>query len=95
MLDLAKHIVTSKAGHFEPAEFVDRYEVEVVELLKKKQAGVPPKKQATSAPRPSGTNIFDLLRRSIELENKPKRTKAPPLQPALSNKKRIKQRARA
>ena len=34
----------SKAGHFEPAEFGDRYEVEMVEVLKKKQAGMPVKK---------------------------------------------------
>ena len=95
MLKLAEHIVDTKAGHFEPAEFVDHYEVELVELLKTKQAGLPAKKPTPAMPRPIGTNIFDLLRRSVELEGKSKKTKAPPLQPALSKKKAGKQRARA
>jgi DNA end-binding protein Ku len=43
-----------------------------------------------------GANIFDLLRRSVNLEAKSKKTKAPPLQPAMAKKKAgTKQRARA
>jgi len=95
MLKLAQHIIDTKAAHFEPSAFVDRYEIELVELLKKKQAGLPPKKTEPRMPRPTGSNIFDLLRRSVELEDKPKRTKAPPLQPALVKKKAAKARARA
>lgn len=96
MLDLAKHIIETKSAHFEPEEFVDHYEVELVELLKKKQAGLPPKKeQRTTLPRPTGANIFDLLKRSVEAETKAKKTKSPPLQPALSKRKAAKARARA
>ena len=95
MLDLAKHIIDTKAGDFEPSEFVDHYEVEMVEILKKKQAGVPAKKtEKRMAPRPSGPNIFDLLKRSVEMEGKAKRTKSPPLQPTLAKKKPAKMRAR-
>jgi DNA end-binding protein Ku len=54
MLKLAQHIVDTKAGHFQPEEFVDRYEVELVELLKTKQAGLPAKKPTPAMPRPSG-----------------------------------------
>jgi DNA end-binding protein Ku len=93
MLKLAEHIIETKAGDFEPAEFIDRYEVELVELLKTKQAGLPAKKPTPAMPRPTGANIFDLLRRSVELEGKAKKTKAPPLQPALK-KPRSRQRAR-
>src|SRR3954470_6133244 len=39
MLELASHIVESKAGHFEPQKFEDQYEDALKELLKKKQAG--------------------------------------------------------
>ena len=39
MLDLASHIVESKAGHFEPERFEDQYEDALKELLKKKQSG--------------------------------------------------------
>jgi DNA end-binding protein Ku len=95
MLKLAEHIIETKAGEFEPAEFADRYEVELVELLKTKQAGLPAKKTKPAMPRPTGSNIFDLLRRSVDMETKGKKTKAPPLQPALTKKKAGKQRARA
>ena len=65
MLDLAKHIVASKAGHFEPARFEDQYEDALKELLKKKQSG-----QKIEAPRerePSKVvNLMDALRRSVE-----------------------------
>src|SRR5690348_11449517 len=95
MLKLAEHIIETKAGHFEPEKSVDHYEVELVELLKTKQAGLPAKKQAApSMPRPSGSNIFDLLRRSVEAETKAKKTKAPPLQPAMAKKKTAKVRVR-
>jgi len=36
MLHLAARIITSKSGHFDPAQFEDRYETTLVELLKKK-----------------------------------------------------------
>jgi DNA end-binding protein Ku len=41
MLDLASHIVKTKAGHFEPDKFEDQYEDALKELLKKKQQGKP------------------------------------------------------
>ena len=67
MLDLASHIVESKAGHFEPARFEDQYEDALKELLKKKQSG-----QKIEAPRerePSKVvNLMDALRRSVETE---------------------------
>src|SRR5215475_11679063 len=39
MLELAAHIVKTKAGHFKPQEFEDHYEEALKDLLKKKQAG--------------------------------------------------------
>ena len=39
MLDLAAHIVQTKSGHFDPAQFDDRYENALIDLLKKKEAG--------------------------------------------------------
>jgi DNA end-binding protein Ku len=41
MLDLATHIVQSKAGHFHPEKFEDRYESALRELIKRKQQGKP------------------------------------------------------
>ena len=64
MLDLAKHIVEHKSGHFEPDKFEDHYEAALTELLNKKQKGVPitaAKKQAPS----NVVNLMDALRASI------------------------------
>ncbi|GGH16157.1 non-homologous end joining protein Ku [Alsobacter metallidurans] len=68
MKDLAHVIVERKAGHWDPAEFEDRYETAVVEMLKSKQAGAVVA-DAPTAPRPSNVvNLMDALRRSIETE---------------------------
>jgi DNA end-binding protein Ku len=41
MLDLARYIVTQKAGRFEPDKFEDQYETALVDLINKKRAGQP------------------------------------------------------
>ena len=41
MLELAKHIVEQRSGHFEPDKFEDHYESALAELLAKKQKGLP------------------------------------------------------
>ena len=65
MLKLAEHILQSKAADFDPARFVDHYEEAVVEMLKKKQAGMPvPREQAVPRAR-NVVNLMDALRRSI------------------------------
>ncbi len=46
LVPLAEHILDTKTGHFDPAEFEDRYENAVVEMLKQKQAGMPVRKEA-------------------------------------------------
>ena len=64
MLDLAKHIVNQKAGHFEPNKFEDQYETALVDLINQKRAGKP----ITAKARPRGENVVDLmdaLRKSI------------------------------
>src|SRR6202043_2227339 len=64
MLDLAKHIVNQKAGHFEPNRFEDQYETALIDLINKKRAGKP----ITAKERPRGENVVDLmdaLRKSI------------------------------
>jgi len=41
MLDLAKHIVESKSGHFDPTQFEDHYEAALQDLLEKRKSGLP------------------------------------------------------
>jgi DNA end-binding protein Ku len=64
MLDLAKHIVNQKSGHFEPEKFEDHYETALVDLINQKRAG----KTVRPKERPKGENVVDLmeaLRRSV------------------------------
>jgi DNA end-binding protein Ku len=68
MLELAEHILQSKAAEFEPSRFVDRYEEAMVQMLKTKQAGLPVSGQQT-APRPQNVvNLMEALRRSVAEE---------------------------
>jgi DNA end-binding protein Ku len=66
--DRAERILRSKATDFDPSQFVDHYEEAVVEMLKKKQAGMRVSRQH-DAPRPqNAVNLMDALRRSIAQE---------------------------
>jgi DNA end-binding protein Ku len=67
MLDLAKHIVETKAGHFEPDKFEDRYEDALKELLRKKQKGEKLERPKERAPS-NVINLMDALRRSVDTE---------------------------
>ena len=68
MLKLAEQIVRSKAVHFDPAQFVDHYEQAVVEMLKKKQAGMPVSRELTAPRSQNVLNLMDALRRSMAEE---------------------------
>jgi DNA end-binding protein Ku len=68
MVELAEHILETKAGHFDATEFEDRYENAVVEMLKRKQAGLPPAEQPAAAAPTNVVNLMDALRRSVEGE---------------------------
>ena len=76
MLDLAKHIVEQKAGHFKPEKFHDHYENALKDLLKKKQHGE--KIVATKGTAPSKViNLMDALRRSAKADNARPSERAP------------------
>jgi DNA end-binding protein Ku len=68
MLKLAEHILRSKMGDFDPSRFVDHYEEAVVEMLKKKQAGLPVSREHASPQPQNVVNLMDALRRSIAQE---------------------------
>ncbi|MCC6204688.1 MAG: Ku protein [Hyphomicrobiales bacterium] len=66
MLDLAKHIIGTKAGAFDPKSFDDRYETAVTELVKAKIEGrkIPKKKVAKpKAPK----DLLQALRESADM----------------------------
>jgi DNA end-binding protein Ku len=65
MLELASHIVETKAGHFDPESFDDRYEDSLKELIRKKQSGKPIELPERREPA-KVINLMDALRRSVQ-----------------------------
>jgi DNA end-binding protein Ku len=65
MLDLATHIVETKAGHFDPEKFEDRYEDALKDLIRRKQAGKPIELPERREPA-QVINLMDALRRSVQ-----------------------------
>ena len=66
MLDLAKHIIGTKAGTFDPKSFDDRYETAVTDLVKAKIEGRKiPKKKAAKPKAPK--DLLQALRESAEM----------------------------
>jgi DNA end-binding protein Ku len=65
MLKIAQHILETKEADFDPSQFVDHYEEAVVEMLKKKQAGLATPKGKASEPPRNVINLMDALKKSI------------------------------
>ena len=79
MLDLAKHIISTKKGDFDPATFDDRYEAALEELVKAKIEGKSlPKRKKVEVSKPN--DLLAALRESAGMtkaaDDKPKRTAA-------------------
>ncbi|WP_283180014.1 Ku protein [Gemmobacter sp. 24YEA27] len=70
MLDLARHIIQTKMGTFDPAAFDDRYEAELEGLVKAKIEGRKIKPRATEA-RGKVVDLLEALRESTKLDGKP------------------------
>lgn len=65
MLELATHIVHSKAGHFKPARFDDKYESALKDLIKRKQHGEKIEKPKESEPG-KVIDLMEALRKSAK-----------------------------
>ena len=66
MVELASHILDSKAAHFDPSKFKDDYETALKTLVKRKAAGKPIK-VAEPEERPSNViNLMDALKQSLK-----------------------------
>lgn len=79
MLDLAKHIISTKKGEFDPSAFDDRYEAALGELVKAKIEGkAVPKRKKVEVSKPN--DLLAALRESAGMgkkaEDNPKRTAA-------------------
>lgn len=76
MVELASHILDSKATHFDPSKFRDEYETALKKLVKRKAAGKPIK-MAEPEERPSNViNLMDALRQSVKGKSAARRSTA-------------------
>lgn len=66
MVELASHILQTKAAHFDPSKFRDQYETALKKLVKRKAAGktiaAPEREQAPS----NVVNLMDALKQSLK-----------------------------
>ncbi|MBV9461464.1 MAG: Ku protein [Bradyrhizobium sp.] len=66
MIELASHILDTKAAHFDPSKFKDEYETALKKLVKRKAAGKPIK-AAEPEEKPSNVvSLMDALRQSVQ-----------------------------
>jgi DNA end-binding protein Ku len=69
MIDLASHILDSKAGHFDPAKFKDEYELALRKLVKRKAAGKAIEPTETQG-RSNVIDLMEALRESVKGKGK-------------------------
>jgi DNA end-binding protein Ku len=75
MLDLAKHIIATKRGKFDPSQFDDRYESALAELIRAKLEGKPI--EIRKAPAPAKVvDLMEALRQSAGVAGAGKRPRA-------------------
>jgi Ku protein len=74
MLELAEHILATKAADFDPAFLEDRYRTVLVEMLRGRQADEPRMSAAPS--RDNVVNLMDALKRSLAAE-RPRQANVP------------------
>ncbi|QOZ37824.1 Ku protein [Bradyrhizobium sp. CCBAU 53421] len=66
MIELAGHILDSKAAHFDPSKFKDEYETALKALVRRKAAGKPIKAAAREEKPSNVVNLMDALKQSLK-----------------------------
>jgi DNA end-binding protein Ku len=77
MIELASHILDSKAAHFDPSKFKDEYENALKTLVKRKASGKPVKLTEREAKPGNVISLMDALQQSLKGKAAAKRTSHP------------------
>jgi Ku protein len=70
MIELASHILDSKAAHFDPSKFKDEYETALKSLVKRKAAGKPVKVAEPEEKPDNVISLMEALQRSLKGKGK-------------------------
>jgi DNA end-binding protein Ku len=73
MVDLASHILDSKAAHFDPSKFKDEYETALKSLVRRKAAGKPVKAAEPEEKADNVISLMDALKQSLKGKGSAKR----------------------
>jgi Ku protein len=76
MIELASHILDTKAAHFDPSKFEDRYENALKALVRRKAAGKPARTVEREQKPDNVINLMDALRQSLKGKGSAKRAPA-------------------
>ena len=87
MVDLAGHILDSKAGHFDAAKFKDQYELGLRKLVKKKASGKTIERREPEERPGNVIDLMDALRKSVGAEKPATKAKSRKTQTSASRKK--------
>jgi DNA end-binding protein Ku len=74
MVELASHILDTKAAHFDPGKFKDEYENALKALVKRKAAGKPVKAAEPEEKPDNVIDLMDALKQSLKGKSSAKRT---------------------
>src|SRR4030081_2930105 len=77
MVELASHILDTKAAHFDPTKFKDEYENALKALVRRKAAGKPVKAGERAEKPDNVISLMDALKQSLKGKAQAKRTHAP------------------
>jgi DNA end-binding protein Ku len=73
MVELASHILDSKAAHFDPSKFKDEYETALKSLVRRKAAGKPVKATEREEKPDNVISLMDALKQSLKGKGSTKR----------------------
>jgi DNA end-binding protein Ku len=73
MVELASHILDSKAAHFDPSKFKDEYETALKSLVRRKAAGKPVKAAEPEDESDNVISLMDALKQSLKGKGSAKR----------------------
>jgi Ku protein len=95
MIDLAVHILDSKAAHFDPSKFKDEYETALKTLVKRKAAGKPVKVVEKEQKPDNVINLMDALKASLKGGRGKSTKRASSSRPHVARKRPAKKAARS